>query len=248
MGEIFRGMITPDIIVTWPLHLDFPLFRYNMVKYREYFRSLTIVLSNHHMDRDYSNFIRVQLPFANFIDYKGNDKDWRNGTVNAGLDVMPKDGNVLFLEQDFFWTDKFLDNVLKDWSDFIYFNEGNRVHPAFAIIKRELVDKTSRDFSAYPETHGDHFGKFFSELIIGVNIKELGVKKNVHYWHMNGLSQEYMNVKNDQPFYNRDDFTYYNHECRYLPIESHPEFYQIEFAIDRTYGHPGTNHLRKFFP
>lgn len=242
--------MTPDIIVTWPLHLDFPLFRYNMAMYKSYFRSLTIVFSNHHMEKDYSNFIRVALPFANFVEYKGADPDWRNGTVNAGLDAMPKDGNVLFLEQDFFWDDKFLDRVFNSgvWSDFIYFNEESRIHPAFACVKRELVDKTNRDFGAYPESYGDHFGKFFSDLIIGLNITELGVKKDENFWHMNGLSQEYMNYKNDQPFYNKADFTYYNHECRYLPIENHPEFYQLELAIDRKYGHPGVNHLQKFFP
>ena len=135
MGEILHNM-TPDILVTHPLHLDYPLWRYNMVKYKDYFRSLTVVLSNHHMEKDYSNFIRVQLPFAKLVEYKGDDKDWRNGTVNAGLDVMPKDGHVLFLEQDFFFTEDFLEKVLKHWSDFIYFNEESRIHPAFAIVKR----------------------------------------------------------------------------------------------------------------
>lgn len=248
MGEIFCCMIFPDILVTWPLHLDFPLFRFKMLRYQEYFRSLTIVLSNHHQEKDYSNFIRVALPTAKFVEYKGSDPDWRNGTVNAGLDVMPKDGHVLFLEQDFFWTDTFLEKVLNDHHDVIYFTEGTRVHPAFSLIKREIVDKTHRDFSAYPDLFGDHFGRFFSELVLGKNITELGSIKDVDFWHMNGLSQEYMNYKNDTPFYNKADFTFYNHECRYLPIENHPEFYQIEYAIDRKYGHPGTNHLQKFFP
>jgi hypothetical protein len=238
----------PDILVTWPTHLDYPLFRYNMIAYQKYFRSLTIVFSNHHMEKDYSNFIRANLSFANFIEYKGDDPDWRNGTVNAGLNIMPKDGHVLFLEQDFFWNDKFLDKILEDYHDVIYFNEGNRIHPAFALIKRELVDKTCRDFSAYPNTFGDHFGRFFSDLILGININELGAERDKDYWHMNGLSQEYINYKNDQPFYNKEDFLCYNNESRYLPIEHHPEFFQISYAIDRKYGHPGTNHLQKFFP
>ncbi len=240
--------MTPDIIVTHPLHLDYPWWRWAMVTYKEYFRSLTVVLSDHHMERDYSNFLRVQLPFANFVEYKGDDPDWRNGTVNAGLNEMPKDGHVLFLEQDFLFTQDFLDKVLQHWSDFIYFNEGTRVHPAFAIVKRELVDKTSRDFGAYPSSYGDHFSKFFSEMILGVSVNEVGGKKDQNYLHLNGLSQEYMNYKSNQPFYNKDNFTYYNHACRYLPIENHPEFYQLELAIDRQYGHPGTSYLQKFFP
>lgn len=241
-------MITPDALVVQPLHLDFPLFRYNMVKYKEYFRSLTIVFSNHHMEKNYSNFIRVQLPFANFIEYKGDKPDWRNGAVNAGLDAMPKDGYVLFLEQDFFWTEGFLDKVLEHPSLSLYFTEGERKHPAFALVKRILVDETSRDFSAYPDTYGDHFAKFFEELVIGENINDFGVENRKDYFHMNGLSQEYMNFKNDQPFYNKENFLYYTEWCRYLPIENHPDFFQIERAITNKFGTPKESFLERFFP
>jgi len=150
-------MIKPDILVVHPLHLDYPLWRYNMIKYKDYFRSLTIVFSDHNMKKDYSNFIRVQLPFANFVDYKGDKPDWRDGAVNWGLNTMPEDGYVLFLEQDFFWTDGFLNKVLQDQNEFFYFKEGGRIHPAFALVKRSMINKTSRDFSAYPDTFGDHF-------------------------------------------------------------------------------------------
>lgn len=241
-------MVKPNIIVTYPIHLDYPLWRYNMVKYQDYFNSLVIVLSNHHMGVDYSNFIRVQLPFANFIEAKGKDPDWRNGTVNEGLDLLPLDGHVLFLEQDFLFTEGFLEKVLSDWHDVIYFTEGKRIHPAFALVKRELIDKTSRDFSAYPDTYGDHFSKFFSELVLGKNITELGGIDRENYFHMNGLSQEYMNFRNSQPFYNKDNFTYYNNECRYLPIENHPEFYSLEWQIAAKFGAPKESFLERFFP
>lgn len=239
----------PDILVVWPLHLDFPLFRWNMVKYKDCFRSLTIVFSNHYQEKDYSNFIRVNLPFAKFVEYQGDKADWRNGAVNAGLDSIPDNGSILFMEQDFFWNETFLDKVLKDKYKFLYFTEGERIHSAFAIVDRKLIDKTSRDFSAYPDTDNkDHFGRFFDELTTGININELGVRNRIDYYHLNGLSQNYMNYKNDQPFYNKDDFLTYNNLCRYLPIENHPEFYQIELAIRMKHGYPQTHpFLDKFF-
>lgn len=240
----------PDVLVVHPLHLIYPLWQYNMVRYKEYFRSLTITFSNHHMERDYSNFIRQQLPFANAVEYKGDKPDWRNGAVNAGLDTMPEDGHVLFMEQDFLFTETFLQKVLKDTYKFIYFTEGERVHPAFALVERKLVNSTNRDFSAYPDTDNkDHFGRFFDELTTGINIDELGVKSRIDYFHLNGLSQNYMSYKNDQPFYNKNDFLTYNNNCRYLPIDNHAEFYQIELAIDRKYSHPETHpFLDRFFP
>lgn len=242
-------MITPDILCVQPLHLDFPLFRYNMVKYKDYFRSLTIVLSNHYQEKDYSNFIRVHLPFANFIEYKGDKPDWRNGAVNAGLDAMPKDGYVLFLEQDFLFTKGFLDKVLEHPSLSLYFKEGERKHPAFALVKRILVDETSKDFSAYPDTYGDHFSKFFNELVIGNNINNLRVKNTVDYYHLNGLSQNYMNYKLNEPFYRGEQFLVYNSLCRYLPIEHHPEFYQTELAIRMKYGKGDEKgFIKNFFP
>lgn len=246
-------MIKPDIILVWPLHLDYPLMRYNLDKYRDYFRSITITFSNHHMGIDYSNFIRANLPFANFIEYGGKAKDWRNGAINEALDVMPKDGYVLFLEQDFFWTKRFLDKVLQHPHLVLHFTEGKRIHPAFSLVKRILVDETSRDFSAYPDKDNkDHFGKFFDELLIGTHIDDLEVKRCEDYYHLNGLSQNYMNVKNDQPLYQPDDFLFYNYECINLPIDkspNHPQFLQIELAIERKYGHPKEHpFLKKFFP
>lgn len=261
-------MITSDILVTWPIHLDFPLFRYNMVKYKDYFRSLTIVLSNHHMERDYSNFIRKELPFAQFVEGQGDDPDWRNGAVNRGLDVMPKDGYVLFMEQDFFWKDeKFLETVFSISEtydvppiDGVFFSEGRRHHPAFSLIKRELVDKTSRDFSAYPDTDNkDHFGRFFDEILLKIPSKEgsksfwgldsLKLVNKVDYYHLNGLSQNYHNFKLNQPFHNPDVFLEYNYLCQQLPIETHPQFLQIEKQITAKFGEADSSgFLSSFFP
>lgn len=245
-------MIKPIVLVTWPIHIDFPLFRYNMIRLKDYFASIWIGLSNHHQDVDYSNFIRASLPFANFVEIKHEGLDWRNDSVNEVLDKITTNEPILFMEEDFLiCDDSFFDKVLSSTYDFIYFSEGSRIHPAFSLIKRDWIEKTNRDFSAYPDTENkDHFGKFFDELPgARININELGVIYKEDYFHMNGLSQEYMNFKNDQPFYNKDNFTYYNYKCLSLPIENHPQFFQIEKAIETKYGHPEVHEfLDKFFP
>lgn len=244
-------MIMPDVLVVQPLHLDFPVFRWNMERFKKYFRSITIVFSNHHIEnQDLSNFIKDKMPFCTFVYSIGDPIDWRNRAVNEGLDSMPQDGYVLFFEQDFLIKDdSFFDKVLAVDSDFIYFKENERIHPAFALVKRELVDKTSRDFSVFPP--GDHFYKFFNELLEltkGVNIDDLLVKRKEDYVHMNGLSQNYMNFAYEDPFYEPANFLYYN----YLSLKfsnQHPLFLGIQQAIEMKYGHSEHHvYMEKFFP
>jgi hypothetical protein len=228
--------------------LDFPLFRYNLKRFNKYFAGVWIGLSNHHQGVDYTNFIMKSIPEARFVLIKHEGYDWRNDAVNEVLDQIKTDEPILFMEQDFFIKDaSFFEKVFKDSYPFVFFMEGDRVHPAFALVAREEIEKTSRDFSAIPPK--DHFGKFFDELSSGISIDELGVKNKVDYFHMNGLSQNYMSFKYGDPFYQSYQFLFYNWNCLKLPVEQHPDFLQIEQSIEAQFGHP-TKHdwLGRFFP
>lgn len=244
-------MIKPSVLVTQPLHLDFPVFRWNMERFRDYFRDIYIGFSNHYIEnQDLSNFIRDHLPFCRFVDVKRTRDDWRDDAVNCLLDAAPKDGHILFFEQDFLIKDStFFDKVFRDDLDFLYYKEGERIHPAFAVVKRELIDKTSRNFAVCPP--GDHFYCFFKELgeqiPHGVNIANLGVTNRLDYFHMNGLSQNYQNFKYDEPFYHPINFLYYNWKSLQFK-KQHPLFYQIQLAIEKKYGHSRHTFLDNFFP
>lgn len=242
----------PILITTWPIHLDYPLFRYNLERYRDYFASIWIGLTNHHQEVDYTNFLMDTIPFARFVPIKHTGLDWRNDAVNEVLNQITTNEPILFIEQDFLIRDvNFFEKVFKYDNEFVYFMEGVRVHPAFALLSRDYIEKTSRDFSAYPGIYGDHFAKFFSELpTSGIYLEELGVKNKIDFYHLNGLSQNYMNVKDHNPLYHAHDFLYYNFKCIDLPIKNHPQFIQIEKAIERSYGHSEEPHpfLDKFFP
>ena len=242
-------MIKPAALICQPIHLDFPIFRYNMERFQKYFSSIWIALSNHYVvNQDLGNFERANLPFANFVEFERTRPDWRDDAVNNLLEKVPNEKYVLFLEQDFLIRDdSFFEKVFKDDVGFAYYKEDQRIHPAFALVKRELVDKTSKDFSATPP--GDHFYRFFQELPGGIDIEHLGVKNREDYVHLAGLSQNYQNFKYDDPFYKPNNFLVYNRLSMALPVPKHPLFSQIEQQIENHYGHPPKHSfLTNFFP
>lgn len=241
----------PILLTVWPQHLDYPLFRYNLKRFGKYFASVWIGITNHHIGVNYTNFIRAEVPEAHFVEVKHEGADWRNDAINEVLERITTPEPICFIEQDFLIADdKFFEKLFSEHHDFLFFKEDRRVHPAFAVVGRELIEQTSKDFSAYPDTYGDHFAKFFSELPQGKSLGTFSLRSTYDFYHLNGLSQNYMNVKNDQPLYNPTDFLYYNFMClRNARLYDHPQFYQIEVGIDRKYGHPKTHEfLDKFFP
>ena len=212
----------PIVCLVWPKHCDYPVFRYNMKRFKDYFQDIFIGFTYHYQEEDYSNFIRADLD-AKFIDIKhGQDQDWRDEGINQLLDLMPPTEHVLFIEQDFLIKDgTFFDKLFKEDHDFIYYMEGSRIHPAFALVKRDLIERTSRDFSAvHPK---DHFGKFFDELGLltqGQNIEDLGVVFKEDFYHMAGLTQNYQCFKYQDPFFRPNTFFYFNHKSSLLPHQS----------------------------
>lgn len=192
-------MIKPACLIVWPINVDYPICRYNLLRFKDYFSSIWIALSNHHQEINLGNFVRANLPFCNFVEVVRTREDWRDDAVNNLLDKTENEKYIFFLEQDFLIKDgTFFEKVFKDDHDFIYFMEGSRIHPAFACIKRELIDKTSKNFSVFPP--GDHFYKFFHELPQGINIEELGAIHKEDFYHLAGVTQNYMNFKYGEPF------------------------------------------------
>jgi hypothetical protein len=219
-----------------------------MLRFKKYFESIWIAFSQHHQEDDYSGFIRAQLPFANFVDAERRGGDWRSDAINQILNRLGDKQHILFLEQDFLIKDdRFFEKVLNTEHRFLYFKENERVHPAFAIVDRRDVEETRRDFSAVAPY--DHFKLFFDQLPKGVNIESLGVRARDDFYHMNGLSQNYVNFMYDDPIYRPINFLYFNYKSEQLPIEHHQKFHQLEQRILREKGHPGHHSfLDRFFP
>lgn len=238
----------PAVLLCWPKHNCYPVCEWNLERFKDYFDGIYIAFSEHHVkDRNLSNHIRARLPFATFTEVERTRQDWRDDAVNQLLELTKDKEYILFLEQDFLVKDKtFFDKIFSTNADFIYYKEGERIHPAFAVVKRDLIDKTSKFFGVYPP--GDHFYKFFTELPEGMDIDRLGVKREKDYYHMAGLSQNYMSFEHEDPFYRPINFLTFNYLSLQFPNQ-HPLFYQLQQAIENKFGHP-KNHMfmRNFFP
>lgn len=218
----------PDLIECFPEHLDFPLHRKFLMENRHRFSKVIIVFTQMNAGTgDYRKFVRTQLmdydiTFLN-NDYVG-DKDWRDVAVNKALKSSDNEW-VWFTEQDFtpeqfFWSS--VEYLLCFGGDFIGVMQDERMHPCCLFVKRSVIDKTSKDFSANPPSH-DHFGQFTKDLTalrapghilpsyVAWESEEQRGKENGDAWtHLNGLSQNlYLLQKGEEPNYRPEDFKKY---------------------------------------
>src|SRR6185369_10133862 len=94
-------MLKPTCLITWPVHADFPLFRHNLRRYRQYFEDIFIAFTNENQLINYRLWVTEHIPFAQFTKPFHNKVDWRNDTVNALLTLKTNATHYLFFEQDF---------------------------------------------------------------------------------------------------------------------------------------------------
>lgn len=231
-------MSKPDLITVWPKSVDYPLFRYNLARYREYFDQVLIAISDNGLTEDYTNFLTNNIKDAHFkfIPRAAGDQDWRNVAVNTMLEKSQAD-RVLFIEQDFLIRDERFFEVLLNVNEYdaLYYDEDGRMHPALALVPRHIIDRTSKDFSARPPAY-DHFGLFFKEMIQLCNATDLetvGLHDKEDYLHLSGLTQNYF----AKPFHKPNQFLSYNRLCLDLPVVFN-EFKEKMIAIDKDPSNP----------
>lgn len=245
-------MISVTALLTWPVHRDYPLFRYRMRSFHEYFKDVFIAFTNENQPINYMGWIVTNMPYAQPTKPMYSKPDWRNDTVNTLLTLDTHTDYYLFMEQDFLIKkEEFFRRIFDMNEDFIYYEEGGRIHPAFALIKRELVNKTSLDFSAYPDEGKDHFGRFFDEiksLCPGKELRTLGFEEQKDFYHMAGLTQNYACAERGEPFYKPEEFLHYNFLSMVLPYQN-PQFYMKQYEIAEKYGYTEREtFLDSFFP
>jgi len=245
-------MIKPDLFITWPEHVDYPLFRYYLELYREFFNRIVVVFTQGLKERNLKPFIKTALKDVDFIDSHYMLPDWRQNAMMSLLDAS-NSSHFLNMEQDFMIRPDDLKEVLSHIRnhDFIGFKEGDRIHPAFSIIKRGNLYLTSKDFSAYPDKGMDHFGLFFKEmsnLFKFKDINDFGLVYKKSYYHLNGLTQNYHCFRENQPFYKPDEFLTYNHLVQKLKISQSQEFMSYSEAIEKAFGKGENETIKRFFP
>ena len=220
----------PDLILTNPVHIDYPLFRKFIKDSRKRFNKAIIVFTDMNVpDLDYRQHIRKtmaedKVTFLKCLPAEANE-DWRNKAIKMALTVSTSDW-ICFMEQDFIVKEGFFEDMeaLSQRVDVFGYYQDERLHPCCIYIKRALLDKTCKNFSPIPDI-SDHFSRIQRDLekkdiLIGVIPHRIAD-------HMNGLSQNiHILQEGGEPNYNPEAFRKYCEEC--LTVEDiHPDFKKL---------------------
>lgn len=207
----------PDLITCWPVNLDYPPFRMFIHLYRHFFNKVIVSWTPMESMWDFRSEVMQDLLAHEvlFLESQARpNRDWRDLATNLAL-LASDSPWVLFMEQDFFIRSG--GDLQKIWmkrehADVIGYKEGGtRLHPAFLLVKRSRIEKTDKDFSAYPDEGFDHFDKFTSQLPKPLLLDNMEIENGTGYKHMNGLTHNFnLCMRNEvKHIYKKDEFLDY---------------------------------------
>ena len=178
--------------------------------------------------------------------------DWRDLAVRDLL-VHSNSDYVLFLEQDFLFKNETIFEFLPKYTrPFLGYKQGERIHPAFALVARSVVEKTSKDFSARPDHGYDHFGLFFMEVLKQIDeprfIDNYNFENQKHFYHLNALTQNFHVFQAGEQFFKLDEFLTYIDGCLTLKVPQSDKFQALCEKIINRYGKGNIKFIRDFFP
>ena len=228
-----------DIIATQPSHVDFPYFRWWLHHNRQLFNKIILPIQRSAANIDLSSELKRVMSNDNilFIDQIPPRPDWRDACIHAALEQSSAE-YVLFMEQDFLIkTAKFQEflSTEKPSKDVIGFMEGSptsRLHPAFLLVKQDLLKQTSMNFSACPvPPEADHFGYVSMDLKRlypdWTTLENLGLSTPIDWEHLAGLTHNYTLLsRGEYVAFKRPRFIEYNNELLRLPVEQISIFLQ----------------------
>ena len=234
-------MVKPDVIITIPYGIESPYFRWWAEAHANMLGKVIIGYYNDHREHDFRAFIKQAMPDATHVDIgEVTDRDWRNQTVNACLKESHSEW-VMFVEDDFIFTTKFLDRVLTEaenydvvgYGDMGEWSQDIRLHPAFILVKRTFIDKTRKDFGAYPDRNRDHFA-VFTEDLFNLKARQLDIAQIDGWRHLKGTYSNYMLVlEGKEPNYEPERFRDYVRMTLKLDVEWDERFKEWSHACIR---------------
>lgn len=217
-------MINADIVLIWPYSEDYPLFRKTLRKIRNKVKTVNIFFSEHHSGKHIDSFIRKSLSElgVDFFEDEGiplpGKGDWVNTAVNTILRNVSSEW-FLKIHPDFF---------VKDWDSFLgslgvamkrnqligypYLASPDYFSPAFFLMERSLLEKTSLDFSAI-SSFRDHFWKITADARkLGIEImplEKIGLRDGIDYVHIKGVTTYFVHgLVDDFHFYDSPERAY----------------------------------------
>ena len=200
----------PDVVLTWPRHADYPIFRAWLERERGHLGYVSVAFTEHHVGRDYRPYLRHELllrvPGVHLVDAPREDgRDWRDTAVNLALDRVHGDW-VLFMEQDFIVTDDraFREAIVRTTcsgshvvgAGYVDRGDGDRLHPSCLLVRRDVVEQTSRYFGPEPVDHFHAFGREVQEHgLVDDLLSRLDQAPEFghtgHFAHVGGLTQNH---------------------------------------------------------
>lgn len=223
-----QNFIKPDVVVSWPKHLDYPLFRQMIRDNRDYFEKVIVVLTDMNVGKDYTGFLRSALKPDRVIVLDSpkptGEEDWRNVAMTEALSNT-KNPWIWFTEQDFSFKPGFWELVQEQMLVVPYIRVlvGERVHPCCIFVKRKLLNETSLDFSVIKDV-SDHFSKIQLELI-GKPFFDIPQEL---WTHLGGLSQNMYKIQTgEEAMYFPEEFKNYLKECLSVKVPMHDDFIRL---------------------
>lgn len=230
-----------DVILTWPRNADYPMWRLFIRQNRAMFDKVIIAHMETNGGYDYRRFIepvmqRDQITWVPATTPTG-DQDWRNIAVNNCLGYSGAEW-VWFTEQDFYPLDGFWDDVraaIDQGADVVGVMDGGRLHPCSLMVKRSVLDRTSKNFGIEPG-RTDHFG------IIQRNLSDLKVTTAIvsddRYKHYAGMSHNWHLCADlgQPPNYKQGEFVDYLKKCLSADIELEPMWFEIATGVTIRHG------------
>ena len=236
-----------SLIVSHITACDYPLWRQWIRTWGiNYFDEIIIYMDVQMRYPFYWAFVEqdlAQFPEIKFIDPVPVEKDWRATSTTELLKHATGDW-IFSIEQDWVcrnWGEHFgaMTESLNNSDFFGWWNPTNNpyIHPAFWAIKRELLEKTSKDFSAHPEINGsDHFAMItYDVLKLGAKIDKYGgdVQPDSLHFHLGGINHNYLNGLTDGfQFHRPEIFSVYNYKSMTGVVPQHPGFMELMSRIN----------------
>lgn len=244
-----------SLLISWISGCDYPLFRLWLDKYGNRFDEILIYWDVQFRHPFFWAFIQQSLshlPNVKFLDpveYQYGVGDWRNVSTNELVKHATGDW-LISIEQDWFtrdwewmWEKIEIGMNQADLFGWMNMSANPYIHPAFWFIKRELLEKTNKDFAAHPEINGsDHFGTItYDAQRIGakiVSLQDLGVNCDFSIdsdaFHLGGVNQNYLNGLNPEfKFHRPEAFAVLNYENRQAQVVQDPKFITLSQGIEQ---------------
>lgn len=224
----------PDIICVHSDSVDYPLWREFLDINSAKFGKVFVGMTKANYSTNYMQFVNTALTQQGIIVITDTNllpgHDWRSSAVNKCL-ALSQSEHVLFLEQDFLFHDEtLLDKILNLEVDLFGFKEhdrpGDRMHPAFMIVKRSLLNQSCLNFSAGNGL--DHFGQVSRELEALCQPLLLNQWNPTGWEHLAGLNHNYhLLISGKPPVYQAERFSEYNKTVQKCARAHASPFYNI---------------------